>query len=155
VSISTSPALRCPRCSAQVFAGSDWCTLCYADLRPAPPAPPEPAAPPVDRAPAPAPVGAAVNGETPDQPGRRGKHARPAPAGAVGGAGSTSGASAEAAALADRLLAELAASGADNPLGVLTTVLDTRAKRMAAGASAAGAVTCVLILLMWAVGALL
>jgi hypothetical protein len=153
VSISTSPALRCPRCSAQVFAGSDWCTLCYADLRPAPPEPP--AAPPVERALATAPVGPAVNGATPDQPGRRGKHARPDPAGAVGGAGNTPGASAEAAALADRLLAELAASEAANPLGVLTTVLDTRGKRVAAGASAAGAVTIVLVLLMWVVGALL
>jgi hypothetical protein len=29
---------RCPRCSALVRAGSPWCTLCYADLRPQQPA---------------------------------------------------------------------------------------------------------------------
>ncbi len=32
---------RCPRCAALVRPGSQWCTLCYADLRPAP-AEPEP-----------------------------------------------------------------------------------------------------------------
>jgi RNA polymerase subunit RPABC4/transcription elongation factor Spt4 len=38
---------RCPRCAALVRPGSQWCTLCYADLRPAPvalpPAAPQPA----------------------------------------------------------------------------------------------------------------
>lgn len=28
---------RCPRCAAIVRPDSQWCTLCYADLRPAPP----------------------------------------------------------------------------------------------------------------------
>jgi hypothetical protein len=28
--------VRCPSCSALVRAGSPWCTLCYADLRPQP-----------------------------------------------------------------------------------------------------------------------
>jgi hypothetical protein len=27
---------RCPSCAAAVRKGADWCTLCYADLRPAP-----------------------------------------------------------------------------------------------------------------------
>jgi len=31
---------RCPRCAALVRHGSQWCTLCYADLRPAPVPPP-------------------------------------------------------------------------------------------------------------------
>jgi RNA polymerase subunit RPABC4/transcription elongation factor Spt4 len=32
--------VRCPQCAALVRAGSQWCTLCFADLRPAPaPAP--------------------------------------------------------------------------------------------------------------------
>jgi hypothetical protein len=61
----------------------------------------------------------------------------------------------EAAALADRMLAELAASEPSNPLGALTTVLDTRSKRLAAGSGAAGTVALVLILLMWIVGTLL
>ena len=36
------PDGRCPSCGASVRAGADWCTLCYADLRPAPPPPPPP-----------------------------------------------------------------------------------------------------------------
>ncbi len=42
---------RCPGCGAGVRAGTHWCTLCYADLRPAPPPAPEPV-----RAPVPVPV---------------------------------------------------------------------------------------------------
>lgn len=34
---------RCPACSAAVTPGAPWCTLCYADLRPAPVAPVAPA----------------------------------------------------------------------------------------------------------------
>jgi len=34
---------RCPRCAALARPGSQWCTLCYADLRPAPEPAPEPA----------------------------------------------------------------------------------------------------------------
>ena len=30
---------RCPHCRASVRPGAPWCTLCHADLRPAPPAP--------------------------------------------------------------------------------------------------------------------
>lgn len=37
---------RCPSCGASVRAGVDWCSLCYADLRPAPPPPPPPPPPP-------------------------------------------------------------------------------------------------------------
>lgn len=33
---------RCPRCASLVRPGSQWCTLCYADLRPAPAPPPQP-----------------------------------------------------------------------------------------------------------------
>ena len=36
---------RCPACGASVLDGAPWCTLCYADLRPAAPAPSEPPAP--------------------------------------------------------------------------------------------------------------
>jgi hypothetical protein len=39
----THDALRCPRCAAHVPIGAQWCSLCYADLRPAP----EPVAEPV------------------------------------------------------------------------------------------------------------
>ena len=42
-------ASRCPHCRASVRPGAPWCTLCHADLRPAP----EPVAEPVAAAPAP------------------------------------------------------------------------------------------------------
>lgn len=32
-------ATRCPHCRASVRPGAPWCTLCHADLRPAPEAP--------------------------------------------------------------------------------------------------------------------
>ena len=46
MSPTTSHDLRCPQCSAQTSPGADWCTLCFADLRPpaAQEAPAEPAA---------------------------------------------------------------------------------------------------------------
>jgi hypothetical protein len=34
---------RCPACGASVAPGAPWCTLCYADLRPAPEPAPQPA----------------------------------------------------------------------------------------------------------------
>jgi hypothetical protein len=34
--VSDETGLRCPRCGAFARAESQWCTLCYADLRPAP-----------------------------------------------------------------------------------------------------------------------
>ena len=43
---TTLPAdLSCPRCGAHVRTGSDWCTLCYTDLRPADQREPVPAEP--------------------------------------------------------------------------------------------------------------
>jgi len=47
---------RCPACGASVALGAPWCTLCYADLRPAPPPAATPAA-----APEPVSVGAATH----------------------------------------------------------------------------------------------
>jgi len=38
--LANAPASRCPACAAALRPGAPWCTLCYADLRPAPePAP--------------------------------------------------------------------------------------------------------------------
>lgn len=34
MSPTTSHDLRCPQCSAHTSPGADWCTLCFADLRP-------------------------------------------------------------------------------------------------------------------------
>jgi len=36
IDVTDQSDVRCPSCSAQVRAGSPWCTLCYADLRPQP-----------------------------------------------------------------------------------------------------------------------
>lgn len=85
---------RCPRCAAFVRPGSQWCTLCYADLRPAPAIEPhsEPAAyaePPARGDAVPNPPSHALDPLTaplalldrepaaPDAP-RAGKHAAPA-----------------------------------------------------------------------------
>jgi hypothetical protein len=40
--VSDQPDIRCPHCGALLRAGAEWCTLCYADLRPKPE--PEPVA---------------------------------------------------------------------------------------------------------------
>ena len=49
---------RCPRCGGALKAGAQWCGLCYADLRPPPPAPPAEPEPPA-AAQLPSPVSAA------------------------------------------------------------------------------------------------
>lgn len=91
----------CPSCGAAVRAAVDWCGLCYASLAPEPP----PAA--VDPATTVGP-----------QPGpRRGRHSRDADDGEVG-AGSgvdTKAPPTSTDALADRLLAELAATRDPQP----------------------------------------
>lgn len=38
---------RCPSCAASLRPGAPWCTLCYADLRPAPAPTPDPVPEPV------------------------------------------------------------------------------------------------------------
>jgi len=45
--LANAPASRCPACAAALRPGAPWCTLCYADLRPAPETPAEPAPAPV------------------------------------------------------------------------------------------------------------
>ena len=154
--MSTTQALRCPNCSGHLRAGSDWCTLCFADLRPAP----EPPAPAEEPAPARAGRTPADPDVAADQPAaRRGKHARRATAadglpGPAGGAAS-GGSSADAEQLADQLLAELAASQSPNPLGPLAGAVDTRGKKIAfmVGGSAVGMF--ILFVLMAVAGALL
>lgn len=60
--------MRCPSCGALNPEGADWCSQCYADLRPEPEREPEPGLGSVDRAPAadgdPAGGGPADAGET-------------------------------------------------------------------------------------------
>jgi hypothetical protein len=141
VSISTSPALRCPRCSAQVSAGSDWCTLCYADLRPAAPEPYAPVEP--SRATEEPPAQQAV--------ARRGKHAKAAPE--FGEAAPAPDPNVDA--LAAEMLGQLAADEARNPLGPLAGLVDTTGKRIALMTGGAAAAIALLVLVMAAIGALL
>ena len=153
MSISTSPAVRCPRCSAHVRAGSDWCTLCYTDLRPAPPEPVAPEPAPVQ----PDPADAAVEQSAPaEQPtGRRGKHARKDSSYVGGDVTAVGTATPQVSALADQLLAELAASEATNPLGALAGAVDSRGKRVALMLGGTGAAICLILLLMAGIGLLL
>jgi hypothetical protein len=156
VSISTSPTVRCPSCSATIRAGSDWCTLCYADLRPAPPAPVEPVAAPVEPVVPVEPVASAPAEPEALEPvavtPSRGKHAKGAPASAGDG---PSGPVAEAERLADTMLAQLAASESKHPLGSLAGAVDTSGKRTALMIGGSVAAMCVLFGLMALLGLLL
>jgi hypothetical protein len=150
-----------------VRAGSDWCTLCYTDLRPVPATPvaPEPATPsptagsgtlePTSALPTvlsaehhagagdPPPTPTAA---VPTPPVRRGKHARRAP--------DADKAQAETDALAAQLLAQLAVEESGSPLGALTGLTESTGKKAALMIGGAGAVIVVLIALMALVGAL-
>jgi hypothetical protein len=142
---STDAALRCPQCAAHVRAGSEWCTLCYADLRPAPQDPQVPDEPAedvpagtsaierVETLPAVLPT-SATGGEADAAPApRRGKHAKHA------ATASTS----ETEAIAAQLLAQLAAEESSAPLGRLTGLTDSPGKKV--GLIIGGSVTLILV----------
>jgi hypothetical protein len=128
VSTSTSQDLRCPQCDAHVRAGSQWCPLCYVDLRPAPQTP-EPVATPA--------------------PGR-GKHAR----GTAAATEETPGASVPEAEV-ELMLAQLAAAESSNTLGKFAGYLDSPGRK--AGVMIGGGIglAVVVFLLMALVGVLL
>lgn len=143
MSTSTAPSVRCPRCSAHLRAGSQWCSLCYTDLRPAPApvlAPPV-LAPPV-LAP---PVGAPARPVRP-----RGKHARrgssyddlagPSPD--------------DVDVLARAMLAELAATERTDPLGSLGRLVDSTPKKVGLMVGGAVAAMTLLFVVMAVLGAL-
>ena len=144
--------LRCPQCSAHVRAGSDWCTLCYADLRPAPapaPAAPEPvaaAAPEPEPVPEQVPAGVDTPGvdAAPVAP-RRGKHAKHA----------ARPSTAETEALAAQLLAQLAVEESGSPLGRYSGLMDTTGKKAALMVGGAVVVTLLVFAFMALVGAFL
>jgi hypothetical protein len=140
VSTSTSQDLRCPRCLAFVRAGSDWCTLCYTDLRPAPPTPEPARSAPEPAESAPEPV--ADVGDHPVRP--RGKHARRA----------RSDSDPELETAAETMLAQLAAAESADPLGRLAGQVDSPGKKFALMVGGAVALTAVLFLLMVVLGAL-
>ena len=140
MSPTTSHDLRCPQCSAQTSPGADWCTLCFADLRPkemreAPAVPPAAEAVPGTEPAVDAAVGAAL------EPAARGngKHARAAttyddtaltavPAVTPRDPAET----AEIEARADEMLAILAADNR-NRLGPVAERLTTTHSRIVAG----------------------
>ena len=154
MSTSTSPnAVRCPRCSAHVRTGSDWCTLCYADLRPAPPVAepgaalePEPLTAPVE--PVDLPVTETV--EAVDlaavAPVGRGKHAKRASTAALG-------APPEVEALADQMLAELAATRSNDRLSAMVSALDEPGKKIGFIIGGVIGATCLLFIVLTILGA--
>jgi hypothetical protein len=153
---TTLPAdLSCPRCGAHVRTGSDWCTLCYTDLRPADQRPAVPAAEPVvppalSDALEPAPDAAtpdlpatATPTAVPATPAARCKHAKPA---------ATAAAPADTEVLAAQLLAQLAVHESGNPLGRYSSLADTPAKKVAVMIGGAASVLAILLLLMAVLG---
>ena len=159
VSTSTAESLRCPRCSAMLRAGTEWCSLCYTDLRPreepAPPAPATPGAHPellLDRDNAvPSDIvtpGPASSAGPSTRPG--GKHARKPEFGAV-----TTPDEAEVDRLAAQMLAELAAAEGGTPLGAATGLVDSTGKKVLLIAGVGLGVLSLLFVLMAAAGALL
>jgi hypothetical protein len=156
VSTSTAPSVRCPACTAYVRAGSEWCTLCYADLRPKPdPAPAvsdEPAADVVADAPAQvgnveAPVADVPDPVPPRPRGKHAKHAKQAAEDPVFGQPAQMVADAEIDAIADQMLAQLAGERA-NPIGSLSGYVDTKGKQVALMVGGAVVAMCLLFLLM-------
>ena len=154
MSTSTSPnAVRCPRCSAHVRTGSDWCTLCYADLRPAPPVgatagTPEPVAVSalVEQVDPPVAEIVEVVDAVPVAPVGRGKHAKRTSSAAVG-------APPEVEALADQMLAELAATRSDDRLSSMVSALDEPGKKIGFIIGGAIGATCLLFIVMTILGA--
>ena len=156
MSTSTAPSVRCPACTAYVRAGSEWCTLCYADLRPkphpTPAAPSEPVPDAVTDAPAAveavrAPVVDVPEQSAPKPRGKHAKHAKQAAEEPVFGQPTQVVADAEIEAIADQMLAQLAGERA-NPLGSLSGYVDTKGKQVALMVGGAVVAMCVLFLLM-------
>ena len=152
VSTSTSPnAVRCPRCSAHVRTGSDWCTLCYADLRPAVAEPvaalePEPPSTPVEPVDLPVAETFEAVDLAPAAPVGRGKHAKRATTAALGAAP-------EVEALADQMLAELAATRSNDRLSSMVSALDEPGKKIGFIIGGVIGATCVLFIVLTILGA--
>lgn len=127
---------RCPRCDAHLGASSDWCTLCFLDLRPALPA-------------------LATPSPQEEVAGSRGRHVRslataPTAAAASGPAGGTL--TEEAVEL---LLAQLSAEVSGVPLGRVADQLATPGRKIALMVGGSVALAVVVVLLMATAGVLL
>jgi hypothetical protein len=153
-STASAPSVRCPACSAYVRAGSQWCTLCYADLRPKPDqAPGSPTGPTPAETPPAAALVAGQDGEPlapvpPAAPApKRGKHAKQVADSPVFGQPTQVVAEAEIEAIADQMLAQLAVER-ENPLGSLSGIVDSKGKQVALMVGGAVVAMCLLFLLM-------
>jgi hypothetical protein len=140
-------------------AGTEWCSLCYADLRPreetvAPPVTHDPTPrQPLDHARQPQPAlvapASAAAVAPPSSGGKHAKHAKKPEFGAV------TAPTVEVERLADQLLAELAATESGNPLGAVSGLVDTTGKRVALMVGGGLGVLLLLFVLMAVAGALL
>jgi hypothetical protein len=141
-------------------AGTEWCSLCYADLRPREePALHSPADPdltpvqPIDQAEMAehdSVAGAPPVGVQPTPSG--GKHARHAKKPEFGAVTAPTD---EVERLADQLLAELAATEGGSPLGAASGLVDSTGKRIALVLGVGLGILVLLILVMAVVGTLL
>lgn len=145
---------RCPRCDAHLGASSDWCTLCFLDLRPALPALPA--------LPAPSAPSASPALESDNVPGSRGRHVRPpatAPAPTATATATVSGPGPAGETLTEEavelMLAQLAAEVSGVPLGRVLDQLATPGRKIALMVGGSIALTVVVVLLMAAAGVLL
>jgi hypothetical protein len=154
----TSHELRCPKCGAHALAAADWCTLCYADLRP-PAEPEQPREPELPEEPVatadstPATPEAGPDAPAIDSAGSRGKHARQA---STQGSDTTDGATGELPANIDveLMLAQLAAE-TPAPLASLMDRFDTKASRALAICGGVLAVGVVLLVAMTIIGSVI
>ncbi|MGZ4625964.1 MAG: hypothetical protein ACXV3S_06695 [Kineosporiaceae bacterium] len=158
---------RCPQCGAHVRAAADWCSLCYAGLRPAPePAPvPAPEIAPADKTAAAGalpPKLAARPQQATDGEAASGRHARRVAVTATTDFAVTdttdtadkSGESAEDALGADAMLAMLAAESG-SPLGGAAGRLTSPGVRVGVMIGGVVLVSLVLLAVMMLVGSLL
>lgn len=149
---TTTYDLKCPRCAAHAPAGADWCSLCYADLRPAVTPEPEQQPEPVAAEPEPVQLEAEpALAELVTAGPPRGKHAKRAESGEPGDLGADGAATVDP----DALLAQLAAAESGNPLGSYSRFVDTPAKKVGLMVGGAVAAMVLLFALMAIAGALL
>jgi hypothetical protein len=131
----TQVQTQCPQCGAPA-RGADWCTLCYADLRPPPPPPPV-----ADEA------GSPVAPASP-----RGKHARRAATDEEAVAPSLTGVNKDGLSV-DAMFAILK-SESTAPLGALAGRFDNKGAQLTLMVGGLVAIAAVLLVLMFLAGLL-
>jgi cobalamin biosynthesis Mg chelatase CobN len=138
---------RCPSCGASVPVGAAWCSLCFADLRPAPEPPAAPDPTPEVSAP-----DSAAEGSPPVDRSTRAD--ADADADAAPGAGTATGTSGEPGPSLDAMLAELAAAETARTPAVLGR-FSSRGTRVAVMIVGVLVLSLVLVGVIWVLGVLL